>query len=88
MYRYRFTVENEGELDSLRWIAGRYDSAQLLLDCIEDPDGSFPMKVEVPEHVAWNVLDATESDGADRGTIPCLGGRLGDEIHAMLYNVI
>lgn len=84
---YGFTIRNQEELDSLRWLAGRYDSAQLLLDCAGDPD-EFPHKVGVPEHVAWNILDATEGDGADRGTVPCLGGRLGDEIHAMLDDVV
>jgi hypothetical protein len=84
---YGFTIRNQEELDSLRWLAGRYDSAQLLLDCAGDPD-ELPHKVGVPEHVAWNILDATEGDGADRGIVPCLGGRLGDEIHEMLDNVV
>jgi len=84
---YRFTLQDEEELDSLRWIAGMYDSAQLLLDCVGDQE-HYPWEVEVPEHVVWNVLDATEGDGADRGTVPCLGGRLGDEIHAMLRSVV
>jgi len=85
---YRFTIMSQEELDSLRWIAGRYDSAQLLLDCVDNPDDEFPCEVEVPEHVAWNVIDATEGDGADRGTVPCLGGRLGREIHGMLRSVV
>jgi hypothetical protein len=85
---YRFTLETCGEWESLRWLAGRYDSAQLLLDCVDNPDEEFPCKVFVPEHVAWNVLDATVGDGADRGTVPCLGGRLGRDIHAMLDSVV
>ena len=84
---YRFIVRDEKELDSLRWLAGRYCSAQLLLDCVGEPE-QYPWEVEVPEHVAWNVMDATEEDGADRGTVPCLGGRLGDEIHRMLESVV
>lgn len=84
---YRFTIMSEEEMRSLRWLAGRYDSAQLLLDCVGDPE-EFPCEVEVPEHVAWNVLDATEGDGADRGVVPCLGGRLGREIHGMLRSVV
>lgn len=84
---YGFTVADAKEMDSLRWLAGRYDSAQLLLDCVDDDD-EFPCEVFVPEHVAWNILDATEGDGADRGTVPCLGGRLGDEIHRMLESVV
>lgn len=86
-FSYKFTVLNQGELDSLIWLAGRYDSAQLFLDCVGDPE-EFPYEVLVPEHVAWNILDATEGDGGDRGTVPCLGGRLGDEIHAMLESVV
>lgn len=85
---YRFTIASQEELESLRWLAGRYDSAQLLLDCMDNPDEEFPCDVDVPEHVAWNVIDATEGDGADRGTVPCLGGRLGDEIHRMLESVV
>ena len=85
---YHFTIRSQEELESLRWIAGRYDSAQLLLDCMDNPDEEFPCEVSVPEHVAWNVLDATEGDGADRGTVPCLGGRLGREIHMMLRSVV
>lgn len=84
---YRFMLQDEAEMDSLRFLAGRYDSAQLLLDCVGDPE-HFPWEVEVPEHVAWNILDATEGDGADRGVVPCLGGRLGDEIHRMLESVV
>jgi hypothetical protein len=84
---YHFTIQDEEEHRSLRWLAGRYDPAQLLLDCVGDPE-HYPWPVEVPEHVAWNILDATEGDGADRGIVPCLGGRLGDEIHAMLESVI
>ncbi len=84
---YHFTVLDEAELDSLRWLADRYDSAQLLLDCVGDPE-QFPYRAEVPEHVAWNILDATEGDGVDRGTVPCLGGRLGEEVHQMLGSVV
>jgi len=85
---YCFTIVSREEWESLRWLAGRYDSAQLLLDCMDNPDEEFPCVVKVPEHVAWNVIDATEGDGADRGTVPCLGGRLGREIHRMLELVV
>lgn len=67
MSTYRFTILDEVELDLLRWIANRYDSAQLLLDCVGEPE-HYPWEVEVPEHVAWNVLDATEGDGAELGS--------------------
>jgi hypothetical protein len=84
---YKFTIMTQEEMDSLRWLAGRYDSAQLLYDCIGDPE-RFPCVVTVPEHVVWNVIDATEGDGGDKGVVPCLGGRLGKEIHAMLQSVV
>lgn len=86
---YHFTIETRFEVDSLLWLAARYTSAEMLLDCFYDTgEVWFPVKVEVPEHVAWQILDATEEDGANRGTVPCLGGRLGDEIHKMLESVI
>lgn len=81
---YKFTVKNEEERQSLQWLAERYESAELLYDCV----GEYPGEVFVPEHIAWEVLDATERDGADRGIVPCLGGRLGDEIHKMLEGVV
>lgn len=81
---YKFTIKNEEERKSLMWLAERYKSAELLYDCIDESPGD----VLVPEHIAWEVLDATEEDGTDRGIIPCLGGRLGEEIHKMLYEVI
>lgn len=86
---YHFTIENISEVNSLLWLAGRYSSADLLLDCFYNMgEVLFPIKVKVPEYIAWQILDATEQDGADRGIVPCLGGRLGKEIHKMLENVI
>jgi hypothetical protein len=85
---YAFTIVDESELRSLRWLAGRYESARFLLDCWNGDEGKFPQDVVVPEHVAWEVLDATSGDGAYRGIVPCLGGRLGEEIHEMLESVI
>ena len=83
---YLFTIQNGEELHSLNWLAARYKSADLLLDCIPDSDfcEGFPINVFVPEHIAWKILDATEEDGANRGIVPCLGGRLGDEVMKML----
>lgn len=48
----------------------------------------IPSEVSVPEHVAWEVLDVTERDGADRGIVSCLGRRLGEEIHKILEGVV
>lgn len=80
---YEFTINDEEERKSLSWLAGRYESAKLLYDCMKSLG-----KVFVPEHVAWEVIDATEKDGGGRGIIPCLGGRLGEEIHNMLEGVV
>lgn len=88
-HSYRFTVQTPGELNSLYWLGARYLSAELLLDSLQIPDiEAYPIIGELREHEAWEVLDATEEDGGYRGQVPCLGGRLGDDIHAMLAEVI
>jgi hypothetical protein len=75
----------KGDLEALRFLSGRYDSAEILHNglqpvdahadgALEGGDYSPPdaYKFTVPEHVLWEVLDATEGDGGDRGTIPNL----------------
>lgn len=87
---YTYTIKDVEELRSLTWLADRYVSADLLLDCAYYSSlcDDFPIVVSVPEYMAWEILEATVADGADRGIVPCLGGRLGEEIMKMLESVV
>lgn len=74
---YEITL-TRAEYDSLAWCAARYESARILYEGLECPDGDEGnvMRCIVPEHVAWNARDAIAEDGGDAyedgGFIPCL----------------
>jgi len=63
----------EAELDSLRYIAGRYKSGELLLDGYDEEHG-------ISYNDAHDALLATEGDGGDFGTVPLAGGTLEEKI--------
>ena len=64
----------EKELESLRYIAARYDSASILLDAYDEETKTIPRSAV---HAAFR---ATAHDGGDVGTVPLAGGKLEEKI--------
>jgi len=84
---YSFHIRNPQELHDLGNIADRYETAAMIDDGMED-DEKAPTLFHIPEHVAWEARTAAEIESGHPDQIPLLGGRLGDEIHAMLRSVV
>lgn len=68
---------NEREEESLRYIAGKYESAQILYDAYD------PADLTIPRSEVIRAFFATPGDGGDLGTVPLAGGTLGKKIEQL-----
>lgn len=66
------------EWRSLRWLAARYESANVLLDCIDENTDEDLGTTYLTFDQAQRIANLCVEDGAGWGHIPCLGGRLMD----------
>lgn len=91
---YDFVIESAGELESLQWIAERYEYAteleRAILNAKVDPEWSidserYPVTFDISESDAWNVADAVERED---GFLTCMGGRLKDEVLKLLGSIV
>lgn len=62
------------ELDGLRYIAGRYDSGDIIYKNYNSETGKIPV------HAILDAFKATKGDGGNLGTVPLAGGSLGEKI--------
>lgn len=88
MYELELT---DGEFASLRWLAGRYLSAQVVFDgkriLSEATVNGEPISIySIPEHIAWEFREAC--DGEDGGFVPCCGGSLAAKLLDLLQAVV
>ena len=65
---------SEKEEESLRYIAGKYESAQILYDAYD------PAALTIPRSEVLRAFFATPGDGGDLGTVPLTGGVLAKKI--------
>jgi len=78
---------SDKEMESLRFLAHRYDSAKTLYDGLElvDEEKGF---YTIPEHVLWDTYEATKEDGGGEGIIPNLGGALGKKVNHLFSSMV
>ena len=76
-----------GERDGLEWLAERYESALTLAEGLL-LDGETPDRYWVPEHVAWDALEATRGDGGAYGVVPCAGGGLATQLDRLFDSIV
>jgi hypothetical protein len=91
---YDFVIESAAELESLQWIAERYQYAteleRAILHAKVDPEWSidsdrYPVTFDIRESDAWNVQNAVEQED---GFLTCMGGRLKDEVLKLLDRIV
>lgn len=68
---------SEKEEESLRYIASKYESAQILYDAYD------PAELMIPRGEAIRAFFATPGDGGDLGTVPLAGGTLKKKIEQL-----
>jgi hypothetical protein len=90
---YDFIIESQEELDSLGWIADRYDYAEAIERALVDAtpidweanEGPYPVTFDISEPAAWSIQEAVE---AEDGYLTCMGGRLREEVQRLLDRIV
>ena len=76
-HRYHLRL-TEGEIDSLSWVAARYDSADTLIQALEAEDDAGHFTIS--EADAWGYLEALAAEDGDCMVPPCIGGDLATKL--------
>lgn len=66
------------EWRSLRFLAARYESAELLLDCLDEHADEEANTTFLTHDEVQRIANLCTEDGSAWGHIPCLGGRFND----------
>jgi hypothetical protein len=81
---YRIQIKAD-EIESLAWLAARYQYAQLLYDSLNQESG----EIQLAEHEAWEFQECVDSQ-VDGGYMPCLDprSRLYQNIQDFLSSIV
>ena len=80
-YKIRIT---EPEMESLGFIADRYNYASVLYDALKQDDEDEDLW-HLSEADAWEFNDAVEDED---GYLPLMGGELATKVQAILDNIV
>lgn len=69
---------SDDEWRSLRWLAARYESAQLLLDYLDNNTNEDTNTTYLTCDQAQQIANLCTEDGSSWGHVPCLGGRVSE----------